>query len=288
LTGSPIAHPARDSSRADPRQSSQSGRAERGPGAHAGPAAPGSPEAAFAAALAADPGRPLITYYDAATGERVELSARSLGNWIAKTHHLLSAELGLGPGDLAYQALPAHWMSAVALLGAFSAGLSITEEAGGAGAAGVAFVTAATAAATLAGGAEEIYGLSLAPLGRPFDPSPPSGCEDFVLAVRPMPDAWSSVRPPAGGDDPAITAGGQAQSRTQTMADAVRRAARIGLAPGARLIVIGEQDWRDWLLAPLAAGASVVLVAGLDPDAAESAAAIERIAAAERVTATLR
>jgi hypothetical protein len=71
------------------------------------------------------------------------------------------------------------------------------------------------------------------------------------------------------------------------MADALTRAGRIGLSPGARLIVVGQQDWRDWLLAPLAAAASVVLVAGLDPDAVDSAARIERIGQSEQATATL-
>lgn len=249
-------------------------------------AAPPSPEAAFAAALAADPGAPFVTYYDLGTGERVELSARSLGNWVAKAHHLLSTSLGLGPGDLAYVALPTHWMSAAPLLGAFTAGLSITEQAGDAGAAQAAFVSAQTADAALSGGAEEVYALSLAPLGRPFDPSPPAGCEDFVLAVRPMPDAWSSVRAPASGDDPAIAAGHEQQSRREAMDDAMARAARIGLSPGARLLVVGEHDWRDWLLAPLAAGASVVLIAGADgsPDAH---ARVERIATSEQVTARI-
>ena len=36
-------------------------------------------------ALAADPGRPLVTFYDDATGERVELSVATFANWVAKT-----------------------------------------------------------------------------------------------------------------------------------------------------------------------------------------------------------
>ncbi len=70
-----------------------------------------SPEALFAAVLAAQPAQPLVTFYDEARGERSELSARSLGNWVAKTHFLLSDELGLGAGDAAFVDLPAHWIS---------------------------------------------------------------------------------------------------------------------------------------------------------------------------------
>jgi uncharacterized protein (TIGR03089 family) len=47
----------------------------------------------FAAVLAdllrRDPGRPLVTFYDDATGERVELSVATYANWVAKTSSLL-------------------------------------------------------------------------------------------------------------------------------------------------------------------------------------------------------
>ena len=66
-----------------------------------------SPEALFDRLLAADPGRPFVTYYDEASGERSELSRKSLANWVAKTHFLLVDELGLGVGDTAVIALPA-------------------------------------------------------------------------------------------------------------------------------------------------------------------------------------
>ena len=35
--------------------------------------------------LRADAGRPLVTFYDDATGERVELSVATYANWVAKT-----------------------------------------------------------------------------------------------------------------------------------------------------------------------------------------------------------
>ncbi len=44
--------------------------------------------AVLAAATASDPGRPRLTWYGA-DGERVELSARVLENWVAKTANLL-------------------------------------------------------------------------------------------------------------------------------------------------------------------------------------------------------
>ena len=49
--------------------------------------------------LAADPVGPRITYYDDATGERIELSTVTLANWAAKTGNLLRDELGAGPAS---------------------------------------------------------------------------------------------------------------------------------------------------------------------------------------------
>jgi hypothetical protein len=45
-----------------------------------------------------DPVRPLVTHYDDATGERVELSATTLENWVSKTANLLQDELGRTAG----------------------------------------------------------------------------------------------------------------------------------------------------------------------------------------------
>ena len=77
----------------------------------------------FAAAVAADPTRPLLTWYDDGTGERIELSGATLANWVAKTANLLVDGCGLGPGDRAAVPLPPHWQTAAVLLGCWSAGL---------------------------------------------------------------------------------------------------------------------------------------------------------------------
>ncbi len=61
---------------------------------------------------AQDSGRPRVTWYGA-DGERVELSARVLENWVAKTANLLLEELDVEVGDGVLLALPAHWRSVV-------------------------------------------------------------------------------------------------------------------------------------------------------------------------------
>jgi uncharacterized protein (TIGR03089 family) len=63
-----------------------------------------------------DGSAPLLTYYDVSSGERVELSAISFGNWVDKTSNLLVDELAVAEGDaismpLAIEA-PGHWLTA--------------------------------------------------------------------------------------------------------------------------------------------------------------------------------
>src|ERR1700755_1443664 len=67
--------------------------------------------------LRADPVGPRITYYDDATGERIELSAVTLANGAAKTGNLLRDELGGGPASRVAVLLPAHWQTAAVLFG---------------------------------------------------------------------------------------------------------------------------------------------------------------------------
>src|SRR5215813_9999146 len=86
--------------------------------------------AQLAAAVAADPTRPLMTWYDDGTGERTELSGATLANWVAKTANLLVDGVGLGSGDRAVVLLPPHWQTAAVLLGAWSAGIVVSTTPG--------------------------------------------------------------------------------------------------------------------------------------------------------------
>jgi len=231
-------------------------------------------EQLFAARLAADPGRPLITFYDDATGERAELSAKSLGNWVAKTHFLLLDELGAAPGDRAFVRLPVHWLAAPVLLGCWYAGLEVVTDPAGASVAfgdADALLTALPSPQQLDGA----FAVSLLSMARPS--TPPAGMADYASSVRPMPDSWQTVRPQAGPDDPALAGRSRAE-----LAEAARQAAdELGLAAGGRLLWStpwsGPQDWIAALLAPLAVGGSVVLVRNPDPALAEARLAAERV-----------
>lgn len=234
-----------------------------------------SPEQLFADLLAREPGRPFVTYYDEATGERSELSAKSLANWVAKTHHLLGDELGLGPGDGALLALPAHWISLAPLLGALTAGLAIVADAG---AAEVAFVTPATLAA--AEGVPDVYAIAPDSARVGFGDGAPDGTSDYVTAARPHQDKWPGVHFGAGSGDAALAG----RTRAELVEWARARAGELGLADGAR--VLSTRDWSgpgdlvDTVFAPLAVGGSLVYVRNCsDP------AVLERRAVQERVTA---
>src|SRR3954452_11926800 len=78
------------------------------------------------AAAAAGVERPLLTYYDDATGERTELTATALGGWAARSAGLLHEDCGLGAGSRAAVLLPPHWLTAAALLGAWSIGVTVS------------------------------------------------------------------------------------------------------------------------------------------------------------------
>jgi uncharacterized protein (TIGR03089 family) len=205
---------------------------------------------AFSTAVALDPTRPLVTFYDDATGERSELSGATLANWVAKTANLLVDGLGLAPGDVASVRLPPHWQTAAVLLGCWNAGICVDVT--GSHRAAVAFVTAGAEPPD----AGETFALALAPLGLPFRPGPPPGTADYVVEARIHGDMFSPrVRP----EQPALVDG-------ITHAGLVEAARARGVPAGSRVLVDGDRttDPLDWLVAPIVVGTSVVLCRNLD------------------------
>ncbi|GAB2469731.1 TIGR03089 family protein [Jatrophihabitans fulvus] len=233
-----------------------------------------TPEARFAALMAEDASRPFVTYYDESTGERSELSRKSLANWVAKTHNLLTDELALGVGDTAALALPAHWISVPVVLGCLTAGLALDD--GGSG--DVAFGTPDTADGL---DAPDRFLVAPARAAVGLGDAVPSGSADYVAAVRPQADAWAGLPMPAGPDDPCLPG----LTRREALDRATSRAAELGLADGGRLLTTrdwtGWSDWVDALLAPLAVGGSVVIVRNADE------ATLVRRVEQERTTARL-
>lgn len=233
-------------------------------------------------ALATDPARPLVTFYDDATGERVELSAVTLANWVSKTANLLQGDLAAGPGDRLALLLPAHWQSAVWLLACSSVGVAV--EIGGDPAGADLVVTGPDSLDAARACRGERVALALRPLGGRFLPQPPEGFVDYAVEVPSQGDRFAPFAPVDPAAVALVVPGGEL-----TAAGLVERAGAdaeaLGLTSGSRLLSgLSYDTWEGLsagLFAPLAAGASVVLCRNVGELGAEG---LEKRVESERVT----
>jgi uncharacterized protein (TIGR03089 family) len=221
--------------------------------------------------------RPLITFYDDATGERVELSGTTTANWAAKAANLLREECDVEPGTPVAMLLPAHWQTAAVLLAAWWCGAEVVTEPGDAE-----WVLCdadrvdIALAARPAGG---VVALSLDAFGKGV-PGLPAGVVDFATEVRLQGDEFAPWAP-VPDTTPALSGA----TISEVLADARARGGALGLSRSDR--VLSTLEWntdtglRDGLLAVLAAEASLVQVRNPDE------AALERRAATERTTVRL-
>jgi len=220
---------------------------------------------AFAAAVRRDPTTPLLTWYDDATGDRTELSGATLENWVAKTANLLVDGAGLSEGDTVAVLLPPHWQTAAVLLGTWAAGLA--ADLGGLDAephnVDVLFASPDAFEAAAAWPSADRYATGLLPLAMPLRELP-AGFADYVVDVRNFGDRFVAIRP-VDGSDRAIAGPVELDHRT-ICETATERATELGVSAGDRVLVDARlhADPIDWLLAPLVAGASIVLCANLD------------------------
>ncbi|MGW1726375.1 TIGR03089 family protein [Streptomyces sp. NPDC002306] len=238
-------------------------------------------------ALAADPARPLVTFYDDATGERVELSVATFANWVAKTANLLQDGLSAEPGDRVALLLPAHWQTAVWLLACSSVGV-VADVAGDPARADFVVAGPGRFEAGLACRGER-YALSLAPFGRRFLPGPPEGYADYAVEVPTYGDRFAAYAP-VDPEEPALIVAGAELTGAEVVERARADAAGLGLTgPGARLLTgLPYDTWEGLsagLYAALASGGSVVLCRHLEELGDEGLA--KRVES-ERVTATVR
>ena len=222
--------------------------------------------------LKADPVGPRITYYDDATGERIELSAVTLANWAAKTANLLRDELGAGPGSRVAVLLPAHWQTAAVLLGIWWIGAEAVLGADG-GDADIALCTADRLdEADAIVGTGEVVALSLDPFGKPVADLP-IGVTDYATSVRVHGDQIVPERAPG----PALLG----RSPAQLIATATAAATRLGLTDRDRVLSTASwdspADLEEHLLAVLAAGASLVLVVNPDPERLDRRREMEKV-----------
>jgi uncharacterized protein (TIGR03089 family) len=234
-------------------------------------------------ALAAEPSRPLVTFYDDATGDRVEFSGKTFDNWVAKTANLLVDGLGAVPGGRVALALPAHWQTAVWLFACWSAGLTVLPVDDGAIPGDADIVAAAPhrladAVATTA----EVVGLSLHALGAPLADCPP-GVTDYAVEVRAYGDRFVPETRP---DAPAVEFDGEALTGAQLIA----AAEALETPPGARVLTTVSFATRDGLLAglisPLTTGGSVIICQNLEQNGLDRRISLEHVTSVVRSGST--
>jgi acyl-CoA synthetase (AMP-forming)/AMP-acid ligase II len=251
--------------------------------------------------VADDPSNPLITFYDDATGERVELSARTFDNWVAKTANFLVDGLGAEPGTRVVLVLPPHWQTAVWLMACWSAGL-VAEPAdpdevkggsgepagssgpyhGGGPARGPYILAAAQEVLDQViddAEAEEIVGLSLHALGGPLADCPP-GVTDYADEVRGYGDRFAPV-PGVTPEAPALNVTNTTLSAGELVAAAREAVEKWELDARDRLLVDMPFATLDGvlagLLAPLASGASVIIQRNFDKATLDRRLTVEHV-----------
>jgi uncharacterized protein (TIGR03089 family) len=233
-----------------------------------------------------EPGRPLLTYYDETTGERVELSVATYANWVAKTASLLVDEHDLSRGDVLLVALPTHWLGPVFLGAAWTAGLAVAFPG-----------TAADPPAAVVCGPSEldrwapladsapVLACSLLPLGVRFATPLPAGVHDVGIEVWSQPDAFTPYDAPVGSDLALVDGVTQDELFGSLIATGSSAGAESSRSIGAdRLLSTANPASPPGVAAlarPLVDGGSLVLVTGAEPER------LDAIAEAERVTSRL-
>jgi uncharacterized protein (TIGR03089 family) len=213
----------------------------------------------------ADPAAPLITYYNDHTGERTELSARTLDNWVAKTASFGTDLMDLEPGATVRLGLSRHWLGVVWVLAALRAGWQLTDS----GHAEVVVLDEVT----VADGADtdgRLVCVSTRPLARSFGVDLPPRAEDYAAEIGGCADVFH----------PMAVHTGTAADQQALLEEAADRARDLGLGSPADRLLIGSDPVRGGrllMLGALAARASLVLVDGLSGERLDSVAATENV-----------
>lgn len=168
----------------------------------------------------ADPAQPFLTYYDAASGERIELSAVTTANWVAKTSNFLVDGLDADNGTRIRLDLPTHWESFVWIMSAWSVGAILTDH----------DADIAVVGPSLGADEETRVALSLKPLGLPFD-NAPAGFIDYNAEVLGHSDHFQSFDPPTA-ESLALDLDGHTQTHGEAYAAHEADPARLMLQPG--------------------------------------------------------
>jgi len=205
--------------------------------------------------MSRDGARPFITWYDDSAGARVELSVATTANWCAKIAGLLVDEHDAGPGVVVGVDLPLHWQTACVLLAIWVSGAAV--DIGGAG------------DVLIAANDDADVVVAPDPLGMSLSRLVGSQPDDFVPLVPVDPDAL------------ALRVSGREWTHAELAEAALRAAAEHALDAQTRVLTTMPLDsvhgLDAGLLAPLAAGGSIVLVSSADRSVLASRCETEKV-----------
>jgi uncharacterized protein (TIGR03089 family) len=218
--------------------------------------------------LSSDPGRPRLTWYDdepgPTQGERIELSARVLTNWVNKAANLLQDDAAAGPGTTVGLDLPTHWRAVYWALATWSVGAHVVIGAEATEA--DVLVTADPTRASAHGGDTVLVALAALARSHP-DAANAGGAIDEARELATHGDQFSPLGDPEEGDV-ALSSGGH----DTAYADLVVQQATWGetprIATDAALPAALAHCLSAW-----AANGSVVLLRGPRADHADRLAA---------------
>ena len=225
--------------------------------------------------LSTDPASPRLTVYDESTGTRMEFSGVTLDNWANKIANMLVEEFELDDPSAAPRIvvdLPVSWQAAVLPIGIYNAGLTFNESADTGNDPQLVFTSVDEVgnwprSADVVAVSDDPFGRGVTETGGTLPP----GVVDFGPTVRFYGDQYYGQSPDLA--DWAAAPG----TSTSANASTSKTAERI-LIPGWRT----REDFDTTVMATLAAGGSVVVVAGV-----ASAERIGQIAETEKVTKRL-
>lgn len=159
---------------------------------------PRTPAEVLAAILRADPARPRITFYEdtpgPTQGERIELSAKVLTNWVNKAANALQEEWDVAPGSRVRLALPPHWRSLYWALAVWSVGATVVLDDGAAD------LVVTDDGAVAAASAVPTVLVTLAALARGASGPVPPGAMDEARELSTYADQFSPWEEPSPSD----------------------------------------------------------------------------------------
>jgi uncharacterized protein (TIGR03089 family) len=222
-----------------------------------------TPHATIGDAVRRKPQDPLITFYDGISGERVELSATTFANWIAKTANLFRDTLSLPVPPAVAMDLPAHWQTIVVAHAAWALGGCVVTDLAAADFASADLLVRDTRVVSSATHErpDEVLVMALQSMGAPGVPPPPHEW-DYDREVRLAADRFTG--PVVDPDAPAWISEGGRWSHADVVVSANARVStgdrplvRVGRADGSALLDLGVVA---------AAGRGVVLAVDCDDD----------------------